>query len=179
MTRNQYTPTERFRSLTALEIASYASNSKCDILSAKCRRMLTLSFVFHYVQQDLLYIVVQKHTWLYIYLYIYIYCITWRSNSVLVLIGLTHWGQVTHISVSKLTIICSDNGFSPDRRQAIIWTSARILLNGPLGIKFSDIVIEIHAFHSQKCIWRRRLMVVLMTAAPCLNKDLHINCYKK
>ena len=41
---------------------------------------------------------------------------------------LTHWGRVTHICVSKLTIIGSDNGLSPGRRQAIIWTNAGILL---------------------------------------------------
>ena len=45
---------------------------------------------------------------------------------------LTHWGRVTHICVSKLTIIGSDNGLSPDRRQAIIWTNAGLLLIGPL-----------------------------------------------
>ena len=39
---------------------------------------------------------------------------------------LTHWGRVTHICVSKLTIIGSDNGLSPDRRQAIIWTNAEL-----------------------------------------------------
>ena len=33
---------------------------------------------------------------------------------------LTHWGWVTHICFSKLTIIRSDNGFSPGRHQAII-----------------------------------------------------------
>ena len=43
---------------------------------------------------------------------------------------LTHWGRVTHICVSKLSIIGSDNGLSPDRRQAIIWTNAGILLIG-------------------------------------------------
>ena len=43
---------------------------------------------------------------------------------------LTHWGRVTHICVSKLTIIGSDNGLSPGRRQAIIWTNAGILLIG-------------------------------------------------
>ena len=32
---------------------------------------------------------------------------------------LTHWGRVAHICVSKLTIIGSDNGLSPGRRQAI------------------------------------------------------------
>ena len=44
---------------------------------------------------------------------------------------LTHWGRVTHICVSKLTIIDSDNGLLPDRRQAIIWTNAGLLLIGP------------------------------------------------
>ena len=29
---------------------------------------------------------------------------------------LTHWGRVTHICVSELTTIGSDNGLSPDRR---------------------------------------------------------------
>ena len=40
----------------------------------------------------------------------------------------THWGRVTHICVSKLVIIGSDNGLSPDQRQAIIWTN-----DGKLG----------------------------------------------
>ena len=51
-------------------------------------------------------------------------------------VNLTHWGRVTHICVSKLTIIGSDNGLSPGRRQAIIWTNAGILLIGPLGTNF-------------------------------------------
>ena len=56
---------------------------------------------------------------------------------------LTHWGRVTYICVSKLTIIGSDNGLSPRRRQAIIWTNAGILLIGPFGTKLSAISIEI------------------------------------
>ena len=63
---------------------------------------------------------------------------------------LTHWGRVTHICVSKLTIIGSDNGLAPVRRQAIIWTNAGILLIGPLGTNFSEILIEIHAFSFRK-----------------------------
>ena len=39
---------------------------------------------------------------------------------------LTHWGRVTHICVGNLTIIGPDNGLSPGRRQAIIWTNAGI-----------------------------------------------------
>ena len=56
---------------------------------------------------------------------------------------LTHWGRVTHMCVSKLTIIGSDNGLTPGRRQAIIWINAGILLIGPLGTNFSEILIEI------------------------------------
>ena len=59
---------------------------------------------------------------------------------------LTHWGRVTHICVSKLTIIGSDNDLSPGRRQAIIWTNAGILLIGTLGTNFSEILSEIHTF---------------------------------
>ena len=63
---------------------------------------------------------------------------------------LTHWRRVTHICVSKLTIIGSDNGLSPNRRQAIIWTNAGILLIGPLGTNFNEISIEIHKFSFKK-----------------------------
>ena len=71
----------------------------------------------------------------------------------------THWGQVTHICVSKLTIIGSDNGLSPGRRQAIIWTNAGILLMRPLGTNFSEILIEIYIyiFIQENCFWKCRL----------------------
>ena len=55
---------------------------------------------------------------------------------------LTHWGQVTHICVSKLTII--------GRRQAIIRINAGILIIGPLGANFSEILIEIYTFSFRK-----------------------------
>ena len=70
---------------------------------------------------------------------------------------LIHWGQVTHICVGKLTITCSDNVLSPGRRQAIIWTNAKILLIGPLVTNFSEILIDMIHFHSRKCIWKCRL----------------------
>ena len=63
---------------------------------------------------------------------------------------LIHWGRVTHICVSKLTIIGSDNGLSPDQRQAIIWTNDGIVLIGPLGTNFSEISIEILTFSFKK-----------------------------
>ena len=63
---------------------------------------------------------------------------------------LTHWGRVTHICISKLTIIGSDNGLSPSRRQAIIWTNAGILLIESLGTNFSEILIGIQTFSLKK-----------------------------
>ena len=63
---------------------------------------------------------------------------------------LTYRDRVTHICVSEIIIIGSDNGLSLGRRQAIIWTNAGILLIGPLGIKFNGILIEINTFSFKK-----------------------------
>ena len=64
-------------------------------------------------------------------------------------------GRVTHICVSDLTIIGSDNGLSPDRRQALIWINAWILLTGPFWDQFqwkfnrnSNIYIHENAFEN-------------------------------
>ena len=70
----------------------------------------------------------------------------------LLLTPLTHWGRVMHICVSKLTIIGSDNGLSRGRRQAIIWTSAGILLIGSLGTNISEILIRIQTFSFKKML---------------------------
>ena len=59
---------------------------------------------------------------------------------------LTHWGRVTHICVGEITIIGSDNGLSPGRRQAIIWINAGILLIRLSGTNFSEILIGIQTF---------------------------------
>ena len=74
---------------------------------------------------------------------------------------LTHWGRATHICVSKLTIIASDNGLSPGRRQAITCNNAGILSIGLFGRKISEILIEILTFSFKKmrlkvssAIWR-------------------------
>ena len=86
--------------------------------------------------------------------------------------NLTHWGRVTHICVSQLTIIVSDNGLSPDRRQAIIWSNAGILLIGPLGTNFSEIVIEMLTFSFKKM----RLKVSSVKRRPfCLGLNVLTN----
>ena len=63
---------------------------------------------------------------------------------------LTHWGRVTHIWPLNSTIIGSDNGLSPGRRQAIIWNNTGILLIVHIGRNFSEILIEIHIFSFKK-----------------------------
>ena len=83
---------------------------------------------------------------------------TWNDQDIYIfdmcleMTNLTHWGRVTHIHVcvSKLTTIISDNGLLPALCQANIWTNAGILLTGPLGTNFSEILIEIYTFSVKK-----------------------------
>ena len=86
---------------------------------------------------------------------------------------LTHWGRVTHICVSKLTIIGPDNGLSPGRHQAIIGTNAGISLIWPLGTNFSEILIGIQTFSFKK-------MYLKMSSAKwrpfCLGLNVLIYC---
>ena len=94
--------------------------------------------------------------WWLILIYIYIYIQMWIRQRIIFgiywtyILILTHWGRVTHIWISKLTIIGSDNGLSPGRRQAITWTNVGILLIGPLGTNFSEMLIEIHTISFKK-----------------------------
>ena len=46
--------------------------------------------------------------------------------------------EVMHICITYLTIIASDSGLLLSQRQAIIWTSALILLIWPLRTNFSE-----------------------------------------
>ena len=72
--------------------------------------------------------------------------------------GLTHWGLVAHICVNNLTIIGSDNGFSPGRPQVITWNNAGILLTWHLETNNIEILIKIHTLSFKKiCLnmsWR-------------------------
>ena len=52
--------------------------------------------------------------------------------------------------VGKLTITGLDNGSSPGRHQAIIWTNAEILTIRTLATNLSEILSEIHTFSFQK-----------------------------
>ena len=86
--------------------------------------------------------------------------------------GLTHWGWVTHICISNFAIIGSDNGLSPGLRQAIIWTKAEILLIGPLGTNFSEILIQIHTFSFKKIYLKllsAKFVSAILSWPQCVN----------
>ena len=79
---------------------------------------------------------------------------------------------MTHICVSDLTIIGSDIGLSPSRRQGIIRTNAGILLIRPLGTNFSEFLVEILIFSFKKM----RLKVSSAKRRPfCLGLNELIN----
>ena len=78
---------------------------------------------------------------------------------------------VTHVCASKLTINGSDNGLSPGRRQAIIWTNAGILLRRTSNLRDtfqcnfkgnSYIFIQENAFQNVVCE-----MVAILSHPQC------------
>ena len=73
---------------------------------------------------------------------------------------------MTHICVSKLTIIGSYNGLLPGRRQATIWTNDGKLLIQTLGTNFSEILSEIHTFSFKK---------MHLNMSFCLNLNVLVN----
>ena len=93
---------------------------------------------------------------------------------------LTHWGRVTHICFGNLTIIGSDNGLAPGRRQTIIWTNDGLLLIGPLGTNFSEILIGIQTFSFKKmhlkmssAKWRPFCLGLNVLRVRSWNNDTH------
>ena len=73
-----------------------------------------------------------------------------------------------HICFSDLTIIGSDNGLSPGRRQAIIWAYAVTLIIVTLGTNFNEILFRIWKF-SFKTIHFKMLSAKWLTFCLSLN----------
>ena len=67
------------------------------------------------------------------------------------------------------TIIGSNNGLAPDRRQAIIWINAGIYLMGPLGTNFSEIIIDIHALTFKKMPLKGRLQMATIQVSASIS----------
>ena len=95
---------------------------------------------------------------------------------------LTHWGRLTHICVSKLTIAGSDNGLSPSRPQAIIWTKCWNIVNWTHGSKIQwnfnrSLYIFIKKSAFQYVFWK---MAGIFLSASVLNmywtRSLLLSC---
>ena len=67
--------------------------------------------------------------------------------------------------VGKLTIIGSDNGLLPGRRQVIIWTNAVILLIVPLGTNFNEILSKIYTNACENGV----NMAAILSRPQCVN----------
>ena len=91
---------------------------------------------------------------------------------------LTQWGWVTHLCVSKPTIIGSNNGSAPGRHQAIIWTNAGILLIWTLGTNFSEILskkVENFVCKMLAILSRSQCVKLIMNLIYCIHTYLHIH----
>ena len=73
---------------------------------------------------------------------------------------------VNSLRPSDAYIFGSDNGLSPVRRQAIIWTNDGILSIGPLGTNFSEILIKIHIFSLKNAFENVVWKVVATSSRP-------------
>ena len=88
--------------------------------------------------------------------------------------SLTHWGRVTHICVSKLTITGSDNGLSPGWCQVIIWINAGILLIRSLGtlqwnLKWNSCIF----IQENACEYVICEMAAILSQPQCVNSLRH------
>ena len=105
-------------------------------------------------------------------------CSLWRHCNVLQslmteILGsmLINRGQVKHLCVSNLAIIGSVYCLYPGCHQANIWTNAGILLIGPLGTNFSEILFKIQAFsfykmHLKMVVWK---ITAILSWPECVN----------
>ena len=113
--------------------------------------------------------------WCFIYiLYICIYLSQLLSYFLLYLSQcriLTRWDRVTHKYVSDSTLIGSDNGLSPGRRQVIMRTITGILLKWSLGNKLQrhfnrNLYIFVQENAIENVIWK---MAGILSRSQCVN----------
>ena len=79
--------------------------------------------------------------------------------------------RVTHIFVSKLSIVISYNGKSPGWHQAIIWTNHGISFTGLLGTNFNEILSATYKFSFKKIqnvVWK---MVSILSRPQCVKGE--------
>ena len=97
-------------------------------------------------------------------------------KSCLLHVLLTHWGRVTHICVSKLTIICSDNGLSPAAWSAPshYLNQCWDIVNWTLGNKLQwnhnrNLYIFIQENTQKNVVWE---MAAILSRPQCVNSAI-------
>ena len=80
-----------------------------------------------------------------------------KETTTVSLAQLHNWILLTHIYVTESCSTASDNGLSPIRHQAIIWTNAGLLSTVPLGTIFSEISMKKQNFSFTKVHLKYRL----------------------
>ena len=79
---------------------------------------------------------------------------------------LTNWRRVTHICVSKFTIIGTDIGSAPVRHQAIIWTNVELMLIRPMGNRSRNSYIFFQENASEYVVCE---MAAMLSRPQCFN----------
>ena len=93
-------------------------------------------------------------------------CVIFKHSSVISF--LTYWGRI-YASVIY-AIIGSDNGLSPARHQAVIWTNTSKVSIRPEGTYFSEIVFKIQKFSFKE-------MPLETSSAPTLSWPKCVNTF--
>ena len=80
-------------------------------------------------------------------------------------------GVTSVVGVPSTHLVGSDNGLSPGRRQAIIWTNVGILSIEYLGTNISEILIKIRSFSLKEKAFENvvRKMGAILSRPQCVN----------
>ena len=90
----------------------------------------------------------------------------------LIFMGLTHWGRLTHLCVSELTIIGSDNGLSPSHYLKQCWIIVNWTLRNKLHWNFkwnSNIFIQENSLEHVVCE-----IASILSRPQCVNYGVSI-----
>ena len=98
----------------------------------------------------------------------------WLLHIVILAALLTHWRQVTHICISRLTIIGSDNGLSPSHYLNQCWNIVNLTPRNKLQWNIdwnSYISIQENGFEMVVCV-----MAAILSWPQCVNSLRPSNC---
>ena len=114
-----------------------------------CQKQFSKAGTSNYTPQILWGVIIWPCSWYLLLAHMSLFLMQFSSFLVTQYVSfLAHWGRVMHTCVSKINHHRLRQWLG--RRQAIIWTSARILLIRNSETNFSGIFSEIHTFSFKK-----------------------------